>query len=242
MKKTSKKTLILVLVILFLISPLINTFTFATQNAPITAYAATKKVKLNYTTKKLYIGKAFTLKLTGAKVKKWSSSDTSIATVTKKGKVKGKKKGTVTIKCKAKNGKTYKCTVTVRYNVKKECFNMQEWLIEDMWNYGYCDLYHYYESGTDSCGENMDVDYTLHKLKKSYKKLAYYDRFIKSLKGSKYDELKYIWSKLKPEMQRLYKLAFEIDWSKCPKDDEMFSADLYSQYSRDMEVELDRFD
>ena len=244
MKKSSKKVLTFALALLSLVSPLSSSFTYSTPITTITTYAASKKVKLNYTTKKLYIGKSFTLKLKGAKVKKWSSSDTKIATVSKKGKVKGKKKGTVTIKCKAKNGKTYKCKVTVRYNVKQECSDMSSWLT-DMWNDGFCDLSWYEYQGTDACGREMDVDYTLHKLKKHYKKYSHYNKFIKSLKGSKYDELKYIWERLSPKMQELYDFSMEYDWSKCPKKSKNCVygdyLDQYEIYETDMKNELYNF-
>ena len=53
-------------------------------------------------------------KLTGLK---WSSSNSEIATVSKKGVVMGRKAGTATITCKLKNGKKYKCKVKVKRNV-----------------------------------------------------------------------------------------------------------------------------
>lgn len=48
----------------------------------------------------------------------WTTSNKKIATVSKSGKVTGKKKGTVTIKAKYK-GKTYKCKAYVKYATKK---------------------------------------------------------------------------------------------------------------------------
>ncbi len=44
----------------------------------------------------------------------WTSSDTSVATVSSSGKVKGIKAGKTTIKAKTTSGKTAKCTVTVK--------------------------------------------------------------------------------------------------------------------------------
>lgn len=75
---------------------------------------ALSKVKLNKTKTTLYVGQSTTLKLSGAKVKKWKSNDKNIATVNKNGKVVAKKKGTTTIVATTKNGKTYKCKVTVK--------------------------------------------------------------------------------------------------------------------------------
>jgi len=44
----------------------------------------------------------------------WTTSDKKIATVNSKGVVKGVKKGKVTITATTWNGKTAKCTVTVK--------------------------------------------------------------------------------------------------------------------------------
>lgn len=80
---------------------------------PVDAKAATD-VHLTKTKVTLYVGQSTTLKLNGAKVKKWKSNDKNIATVNKNGKVTAKKKGTTTIVATAKNGKTYKSKVTVK--------------------------------------------------------------------------------------------------------------------------------
>ena len=73
-----------------------------------------KKPYISSTKKTLSVGKSFTLKLTGTTIKSAKSSKTSIATVTSKGKVTAKKKGKVTITLKGKDGKNYKCVVTVK--------------------------------------------------------------------------------------------------------------------------------
>lgn len=82
-----------------------------------TTYAATNtaSIKLNKSSATLYVGSQLTLKatVTGASNKvTWTSSNTKIATV-KNGKVTAKKAGKATIKAKA-NGKTAKCTITVK--------------------------------------------------------------------------------------------------------------------------------
>lgn len=69
---------------------------------------------LNYTKKTLQKGKSVTLKLVGGTAKSWKSSNEKIASVTKKGKVTAKKVGSATITCKGKDGKNYKCKITVK--------------------------------------------------------------------------------------------------------------------------------
>lgn len=71
-----------------------------------------KLSKTSITVKK---GKTYQLKMRNTKQKyKWSSKNKSIATVTSKGKVTGKKTGTTYIYAKSASGKTFKCKVTVK--------------------------------------------------------------------------------------------------------------------------------
>lgn len=95
---------------------------FITISEQATLKAAAKKPYLNYTKKTMKAGKSLTLKLTGATVKSWKSSDEEVATVTNKGKGKGKvtakKAGRVIITCKAKGGKKYTCKITVKESDK----------------------------------------------------------------------------------------------------------------------------
>ena len=75
-------------------------------------YAAT--VKLNKSSANLYVGESVTLKLNGTKkTVKWSTSNKNVASVSSKGKVTAKKKGTATISAKC-NGKSYKCKIIVK--------------------------------------------------------------------------------------------------------------------------------
>ena len=93
--------------------------TMTSVNIPTTAAAATKKVKLNTTKKTLTVGKTLKLTLKEGKKKvkatkvKFTSSKKAIATVTKYGNVKAKKKGTATITATYKK-KKYKCKITVK--------------------------------------------------------------------------------------------------------------------------------
>lgn len=92
-------------------------------NATITAKVGKKTYKCKVTVKNPYlnktklsinVGQTYQLKITGTKANKWSSSKKSVATVNSKGKVTAKKAGKTTITCKGNDGKSYKCTVTVK--------------------------------------------------------------------------------------------------------------------------------
>lgn len=82
---------------------------------PVSASAA----KLNKKSISLNVGKTYTLKATGTKGKiTWTSSKKSVATVSSKGIVKAKKKGTAVITAKYEKNKKLTCKVTVKQPVK----------------------------------------------------------------------------------------------------------------------------
>lgn len=82
---------------------------------PVSASAA----KLNKKSISLNVGKTYTLKATGTKGKiTWTSNKKSVATVSSKGIVKAKKKGTAVITAKYRKNKKLTCKVTVKQPVK----------------------------------------------------------------------------------------------------------------------------
>ena len=77
------------------------------------------KCYLNKKKVDLCTGEIFALKLKGAKGKSsWTSSDKSVATVTKKGRIKAVGKGICTVKCRNKKN-VYKCKVKVSSRAAK---------------------------------------------------------------------------------------------------------------------------
>lgn len=75
--------------------------------------ASAKNVELSKSKITIVVGQTYALKLNGTKkAVTWSSSDKNICSVSKKGIVKGLKKGSATISAKV-GKKTYKCKVTV---------------------------------------------------------------------------------------------------------------------------------
>lgn len=109
--KGKKGIWLFLLVFLLLLSPLPD---FLPTSAG-TVHAA--KAKLNYTKKNLLVGESFSLKTTSGKAAAFSSQNPQVASVTKKGTVKGMKAGTTRITLLTTTGKTYSCKVTVRDEV-----------------------------------------------------------------------------------------------------------------------------
>ena len=84
------------------------------------------KIKLNKTKITIYVGKTVTLKVQNNKKKvKWTTSNKKIATVTKKGKVKGKRSGKATITATV-GKKKYADVEDEMYELKAKCDQLQK--------------------------------------------------------------------------------------------------------------------
>lgn len=87
---------------------------FVFTSLAVTPAASNAAPKLNKTKASMEVGKKLTLKVKNTKVSiKWSSSDKSVATVSKKGVVTAKSAGNATIKAVVSK-KTLKCKITVK--------------------------------------------------------------------------------------------------------------------------------
>ena len=101
-----------------------------------------EKPSINKTSKTIRIKESYDLKIKGTSQKiKWSTSDKKIATVNSKGKVVGKKKGTVTITAKVGNTK-YTCKIKVAEEPKyatlmeSKTYNSTNWALIKINNKG----------------------------------------------------------------------------------------------------------
>lgn len=79
-----------------------------------------KKAALSKQSVTLNYGKTTTIKLNGGKIKSVKSSNTSVATITKKGKITAKKVGQAKITVTSTKGKKYTCKVTVKAYLNKK--------------------------------------------------------------------------------------------------------------------------
>ena len=127
MRKILNKALMVLLVVIMALSsvPVTNIadIDFSTPFV-ITAEAANKTIKFKKSKPTVYTGEKYTLKLLDKKGKtisaskiKWTTADKKIATVDKKGVVKGIKAGKVKITATYKK-KKYVATVTVKDSIK----------------------------------------------------------------------------------------------------------------------------
>lgn len=97
-----------------LMATLLTFFPFHISFIQPTTVAQAATVSLNKTKATIYVGNTLTLKISGSKqTVKWSTNASKVATVSSKGVVTAKSKGTATITATVGN-KKYKCTVTVK--------------------------------------------------------------------------------------------------------------------------------
>ena len=153
---------------------------------------AKSNVRLNMTDIVIAKGDSCNLKMVGSKGNViWKSSNKKIVTVSK-GSVKAKKCGTAYITAKV-SGKKYRCKVSVKTSKK-----LNSKLIK-----GFCDIGWYVNEGTDSCGEPLDLDKTIARLKKSLQSKEKYNDFMNKLQGKKYKKIKKTWKTMYRQMGKL---------------------------------------
>lgn len=120
MKKNCIKRTICLSTVLLVMTALLS---FTGGNSTVSAHHGNSRAHAQKNHGKCYLnkkkvglctGETYALKLKGAKGKSaWTSSDKSVATVTKKGRIRAVGKGNCTVKCR-NNKKVYKCRVRVK--------------------------------------------------------------------------------------------------------------------------------
>jgi hypothetical protein len=113
-------------------------------------------------------------------------------------------------------------------STKDKLIEVQNYVVGDIWNDGFSDISSYLATGKSSTGETMDIDLTLQQLDSAMTKKANYDAYINGL-DEKYAKVKQIWSKLSPEIDKLYG---QIKEKKPTANDSSYEFDtgLFSQY------------
>ena len=116
---------------------------------------------------------------------------------------------------------------------------IDNWLTDEIWNKGFCDISWYASSGTSNTGETLDIDFTLSQLDMAMGKKAEYDKYINGLDNAKYSQVKSTWVKLSPEIDSLYNQiknnkpvandsSTDIDTGKFTQYHEAFSDTVYN--------------
>jgi len=104
---------------------------------------------------------------------------------------------------------------------KDVLWEINNYVIGDLWNDGFCEISHYLEDGKGSYGQDIDIDFTKSQLDKAMEKKTGYDEYIVGL-DNKYSDIKEVWDMLSPEIDSLYQQV----QSGAPT----INTDLFTQY------------
>ena len=103
---------------------------------------------------------------------------------------------------------------------------VRNWVVDDVWNNGICDLKWYYADGTGATGETLDPEFTLSQLAKAMEKKSDYDAKMSAL-PEEYGEISKLWAKLSAQIDALYD---EIQTRGTARDSSELDVGLYNQY------------
>lgn len=198
---------------------------FSLAGSAQTVSAAT--IKLNKTDLILYVGDATTLKVSGtSKTVKWSSKNSTVATVSSKGKVSAKNIGKTIIIGKI-GSKSYFCKVEVRSNkLSDRLYEIDNFVIGTMWNGGFWKVEYFISMGSGYEGES--IENTLKNVTSAMSQMNTYNKYITGL-DDEYDSLKTAWSNLYKEAQSLYKILKPLTTIQS-NSDFVFIVDTFVEY------------
>lgn len=106
---------------------------------------------------------------------------------------------------------------------------IDDWLVSDIWNEGFCNIHSYISNGTNSTGDTMDIDFTLKQLDSAMEEKVEYDAYISTLDDKEYSQIKTIWAKLSPEIDTLYS-QLEENKPAAKDPNSVFNTGKFEQY------------
>lgn len=126
-------------------------------------------------------------------------------------------------------------------SVKDKLKEINYFLSSDIWGDGFCNISWFIYDGTNKTGNTLDIDFLIDELDKSMETKKEYDIYINELDNEKYSDIKSIWEKLSPEIDKLYNKLKENP--PVAKDESyVFDTGLYKQYSEAFKKNIDRLE
>jgi hypothetical protein len=119
---------------------------------------------------------------------------------------------------------------------KDKLFEINNYIISDIWNKGFCDISFYMYTGKGSTGESIDIDFSLSQLDAAYNKKADYDSYIQGLDDTQFTDIRNIWTKLSTKTDNLYN---QIKKSKPTPNESSLDTGKFSQYMDAFQQALD---
>lgn len=86
--------------------------------------------------------------------------------------------------------------------------DLVNFIIVDVWNYGFAEFHYYALDGTNTVGEKLDIPATMDRLAETMTQKQEYDSYIGDLDAA-YDDVKALWAPLSEEIDRLYAQLLE---------------------------------
>jgi len=99
---------------------------------------------------------------------------------------------------------------TTEMTVEDTLSEIDNWIVGDIWNNGFCEVKWYLSNGTGSTGESQDIDFTLTQFANAMEKKADYDAYMASL-PEEYADIVSIYAKLSEETDALYAVVLETN-------------------------------
>ncbi|MEA4895787.1 MAG: hypothetical protein VB064_11065 [Oscillospiraceae bacterium] len=106
---------------------------------------------------------------------------------------------------------------------KDKITEIRNWVVSDIWNVGFCDLYHF-EDGKSSTGQTMDPEFTMQQLNEAMEKKAAYDSYMSTISDSNISAL---WAKVSEQIDILYEDVKSRDLTVTGQG---LDTSLYQQY------------
>lgn len=128
--------------------------------------------------------------------------------------------------------KTSEKTDNDSYNISHTLSIIQSEFVVGIWNELFCNVDHYLESGTNAYGGEFNYDEYINKADKIMSKRNDYNEFINGLDSNEYREVKELWNKILPEIDRLYNKVKQVKPMAKDKNYE-FSTDSFKTYMYD---------
>ena len=148
---------------------------------------------------------------------------------------------------------SYVSTNTEKENTKKvETFGekmdmigkIRNWYVGYVWNDGIVDMDWYTQYGTNSVGEELDIDFCIRNFNKELdSNLNSYNEYIENLDPDKFSELQYSWDKMYTEIIEIQELVNVEGLRKKDKKSVIVSkASTLRQYFKSFDREIDRLE
>lgn len=149
--------------------------------------------------------------------------------------------------------KSYVSANTKKENTKKvETFEekmdmigkIRNWYVGYVWNDGIVDMKWYAEYGTNSVGEELDIDFCIRNFNKELdSNLNSYDEYIGNLSPDKFSDLQYSWNKMYTEIIEIQELVNVESVRKKDKKSMIVSkGSTLRQYFQSFDREIDRLE